>query len=477
MTPLMLRLPIWTLIFSGIFFGFTLPGGAPPAHAGDSEFRGPHGTVSQSFDSFIQPLKSTPNIQERFEADCELQLTHQAWSARATPWGWLRAPDAVGGDFKKARGYFELKEGWLEYSSDAWDLRAGNQILAWGAADFLNPTDSWNPRDFYDPFASTKLPLPVARLNVHPKDWGSSTLELDFTPFFRGDRLPVEFPESGVTGLSLDQSRWLIPAPTTVVDGGLTVPLHYLLAAPNYPAKWQGGARLMLNGIGNWDLAFSYFNGVEKQPRIAITKKGTASDPNLPVTATLNPSFHREQRVGVNAVGSLKPAKGELIGMRAEVAYVFRDNSRVTSLPADQRADLIKDDYIHSVLGFDHTLSKKFLDTVIYANLMYVHFQRIGHRETPTGEGVVSGLPNVNPWDDDLVLYVESRISSGWKIGASWLTSLQNGDHFLRPKIEKQFQNSLKLVLGADFFLGRDSGFYGQFRSNDRVTTQLAYFF
>jgi len=42
----------------------------------------------------------------------------------------------------------QIKEAYLHFRSGDWDYRLGRQIVAWGRADRLNPTDNLTPRDF-----------------------------------------------------------------------------------------------------------------------------------------------------------------------------------------------------------------------------------------------------------------------------------------------------------------------------------------
>ncbi len=187
------------------------------------------------------------------------------------PWAWVRTPDAIGGLEAKPRAYFELKEGWVDRVSALWDLRVGNQIITWGAADQINPTDQWNPRDMADPINSFKLPMPTAKFNLHPQEYDQLALEILATPFFRESKLPVVLPsDSTVKDVQRSESRWLMPLPTHVSLTDFSAPLYFKIAEPTYPATWQAAARLQIMRIEGWDFSTSYFNGVEKLPRTAI---------------------------------------------------------------------------------------------------------------------------------------------------------------------------------------------------------------
>ena len=47
----------------------------------------------------------------------------------------------------KARTGFELREAYLDHRGDHWGLRAGRQLVIWGAADGVRITDLVSPMD------------------------------------------------------------------------------------------------------------------------------------------------------------------------------------------------------------------------------------------------------------------------------------------------------------------------------------------
>ena len=447
---------------------------------GDSspwELATPSGKITENYDQYVQRIFGLQDYQQRLDAEVEETLTNSEFTLRATPWVWLRAPDDLGGNTSAARPYFELKEGWVERASPSWDLRAGNQIFAWGAADQINPTDVWNPRDLYDLFQSTKLPIAAMDLKVHPTGLENVNLDVIFTPFFRPSQLPVTIPDSGTSPVSLSDSRWLLPFPSTVLPaGGVAAPLEYQIASASYPATWQLGARLMFLRLGGWDFSVSGFDGVETVPRFAFARQGSTSNPALPITITLNPSFHRQQMYGFDGAGSISLGSMD-IGTRFEIAYYHRDNSLALSAPPAFQGDLLRDDDLWGVAGIDYTFQRKILGTILYFNLQYVYYQTVGSVEQTPGATVIQGLPDVQPWDRDLVFYLEDRIGSKLKLGGNVVGSFSNGDGFLAPMIQYGWTDNFKTTLSGMFFIGNASGFFGQFADDSRVTMNATYAF
>ena len=58
--------------------------------------------------------------------------------------GWVRNDES----FRASGGSAKLQEGYLKFSAGKADYRIGKQIIVWGRADRLNPTDNLTPRNF-----------------------------------------------------------------------------------------------------------------------------------------------------------------------------------------------------------------------------------------------------------------------------------------------------------------------------------------
>jgi hypothetical protein len=444
------------------------------------QFGKPAGRFNELFQVYGQRIEGLQDVQQRMDGELEFTLGNGTYGFKAVPWGWFRAPDAIGGQPQSIHFYGDFKEAWAERVGSWVDVRAGNQVFGWGTADQINPTDIWNPRDTYDLFFSPKLPIAAVDVKIHPPALDNWGLELIGTPFFRPSPLPINIPGSGVAGFSLDDSRWLLPFPTTVLAGGSTfvAPLQYQMAAATYPTSWQGGARLRVTSLGGWDFSASYANIVESLPRFAFASQGSTASPSLPVVVTMYPSYHREQMIGLDGAGSFTIADSE-IGTRFEGAYFIRDNSLVYQAPAALQPDLLRDDYLHVVAGLDYTFKRKILGTVLYLNLQYVYYQRFGNLEQTPGQYVISGLPDVLPWDRDIVFYWEDRVgqNSQLKFQGTLVASVEHGDGMVAPVLLYSWTDDFKTSLGAELFGGSSTGFFGQFGQNSRVNLSATYSF
>ena len=200
-------------------------------------------------------------------------------------------------------------------------------------------------------------------------------------------------------------------------------------------------------------------NGVESIPRFALARSADASDPNLPVNVTFLPSHHRFHMWGMDTEGSFS-IDDESIGARFEAALTFRDNDRAFDAAPQFQSDLSKDKNIFAVAGVDYTYPENILGTTLYGNLQLIYFQKIGpHESRDTGESVVQGLPQFEPFDRNSVLFLECRLSSNYKFTHTFLWSFKNHDFLITPAFEGVFEDNFTAKLSADFFGGERGRF------------------
>jgi hypothetical protein len=86
----------------------------------------------------------------------------------------------------------DLRDAYLGFYWPGFELRIGQQRVAWGRADFQSPNDVINARDLRDPFLTETelrhLPTPVIRASI---SGGPVTFEGVVSPFFVPDRYDV----------------------------------------------------------------------------------------------------------------------------------------------------------------------------------------------------------------------------------------------------------------------------------------------
>lgn len=198
------------------------------------------------------------------------------------------------------------------------DLRLGKQIIVWGRADILNPTNNITPNDM-----RVRSPIEDDRRigNVGARAFlrlGSLPMRLEgvWMPFFVPSELP---PVSLPSFVSFADPRY--PAPT--IRNGL------------------GAARLHLE-LPSFELSFSYLKGPAPLP--GLTRHGLefGMEPQVTVSRTA----YQQQVFGFD----FSTAIGDLVAIRGEAAYrrPFNYQDRIYNPHPD----------LQYALGLDRTFGK-----------------------------------------------------------------------------------------------------------------------
>jgi hypothetical protein len=226
----------------------------------------------------------------------------------------------------------ELREAWGSVTLWGTDLKVGRQIVVWGRADALNPTN-----------------------NITPKDELALSSEVDDTRL--GNELVQVKKKLGVATL---QGIW-IPCyrPDVLLLTGSVIPAGVTMADPRYPglgAKNGGyAARLDINA-SSADGSLSYWNGYATLPGFdyALGASGLS----------LIPAAYRMQAIG----GDISTAAGAY-GLRAEAAY---------KLPVDNYENKvwIPHPYGQLVAGVDRSIGDWSV-LLQYAGLYVYNFKKI----------------------------------------------------------------------------------------------------
>lgn len=97
-------------------------------------------------------------------------------------------------------------EMYMDYYSKWFDVRVGQQYLFWGRADWVNPTDVFNPWDYNNMSSDIedyRIPIPAVKVALYPA-WGH--LEVIYAPRLIPDKMPISFsPSVADASLNLGQ--------------------------------------------------------------------------------------------------------------------------------------------------------------------------------------------------------------------------------------------------------------------------------
>ena len=201
-----------------------------------------------------------------------------------------RAPHLSLWDRETARPAFAIRRLSLTYRRGRLTVELGKQLIRWGKADLLNPTDVFSPRDYLNVLDTDYLGVTAAHLTYGDQ---ANTVELVFTPRFTPSRIPL-----------LDQ-RWApIPPPLQLVDLGAQDP-----GGPQYGVRWNHIGRVL-------EYSASFFDGFNNLPILQAALLA-------PLTYGLQRVYPKTRTYGADAAVPLRWFTG-----KAEAAYFTSPDPR-----------------------------------------------------------------------------------------------------------------------------------------------------
>ena len=328
--------------------------------------------------------------------------------------GWVRNDDVTRSGNETSR----LREAYVDFSVGELDFRIGKQIIVWGRADELNPTDNLTPRDYTKLVPDSddqRFGTSGVKLTEHFHDLALSAIWL---PTFNSNVIPIA-PSPGVSYAS--QARQINQIA--------------------FKLDQTGGAI---------DWSVSYFNGLNLNPDTMI---GSISASGLNLVLKNN----RIRVLGADAATTL----GQY-GLRAEAAYTW------TSF-YDTMDPLVTKPSFYAVLGADRNFGGD-----VNLNVQY-YFRRVTGYQDPNG--IASPLLRSLAIPEAVITNQYERVEDGLtaRVAANWLNdtltgeftalySLTQHDYALRPKLIYAFNDQVKGTIGADVFRGAENTYFGHFR-------------
>jgi hypothetical protein len=360
-------------------------------------------------------LKAFPSLNERLDGKLEVRV----------------ANSAVG---KGAATRASVLEGYATVRFDKADLRLGKQIVPWGRADGVNPTDNLTPRDYTvllpfeddQRFGTTGVKLDIFISREH-------TLTFFVTPAFEPARAPL---------------------PSAAGKVERREPAHTL-------ANTHGGARLNKVGEG-FDWSVSYFRGFSLAPGVELVENEMA-------LTTLRLHYDR-----ITAVGADFARNYGRFGLRGEVALVDTADDRGSS-------PRIRNPHVHWIVGVDRTFFAN-----LNANLQFFERRVRKHRDPATwapAQRTTAMLNSLIDGQSDAITHgISFRVSNKWfndtlEAEVFAVHNLTRGDGLLRPLVTYAFNDRWKGTLGAEIYRGSSATQYGSLKANRGAFAELRYGF
>jgi hypothetical protein len=327
----------------------------------------------------------------------------------------------------------KLLEGYLTWHMGKVDARAGRQIVPWGRADGINPTDNLTPRDF-------KVLLPFEE----DQRFGLWALKFDYA-------LTQDYTFTAFT------TPWFEPAKVPGVRAATT---------ERRPESSFSNTEFAFkfNKTGDaFDWSLSYFHGYSPLPSAHLLAVGE-SVPHLEL---------RYDKIDV--IGADFARNFGRYGFRGELAYFFTSDH-------DGHDPFVKNPYLYFVLGGDRTFFEN-----LNINLQFVG-RWVNNYTDPAdiADAAIRQVAEVNAiaagQQDRLNYGLSSRIGKKWFNDTLEAEILVFADftHFssyVRPLVTYAFTDHFKGTIGADIYTGANQTVFGQLKRNQNVFVEMRYSF
>jgi hypothetical protein len=344
--------------------------------------------------------------------------------------GWT----ALRGPFEHGDATGELREAFVDVRLGRLDIRAGRQIIAWGRADGVNPTDNLSGEDLtllVSDDADRRLGTTTVRASYYA---GDVSLTGVWLPEFRGHEFALPATTPGVVFVRGDE-RW--------------------------PGD-QWAVRVEQTGRAV-DWSVSYFSGKDLAPDLGLAARDDA-------TAGILLSHHRVRVFGADMTGNLGR-----FGVRAEGAYVETEDMH----GADP---FVKNPFVFVVAGVDRTLGG-----LLNFNVQYLFRYVLDDPAMPSGGDDFATIVAAQ----QSILNSQTRRAqhgASFRIAYKWLHETLEAEcaavafagpsgMMLQPKAVYAVTDDWKAVVGAEIFRGETASFFGSLRRNSIGFVELRWSF
>jgi hypothetical protein len=327
----------------------------------------------------------------------------------------------------------DLREGYIEKSFGALDVKIGRQIIVWGRADKANPTDSFSSKD-------------LTMLVTDDEDQRLGQMATQLVYNFESIRLisiwqsewrPSIFPLQAVPGVSFEALR----------------PVN---------SQNQFGLKLDSSG-GEMDWSISYYDGFNRTPDLKVIEMGAGG-------IKLGLDYSPIQVYGADFAKTV----GQY-GIRAEAAFTKTQDS-------DGKNPLQQNASVFAVAGADRTLVENFNlnfqlmfksimdyqdpDSISDVNtrLLAENVARISNQKYKEQFGFTL-RPSYKLYNDTLELEV------------AYVAWHRSEDYLVRPKITYAFSDTIKGTVGGEFYNGPADTLLGQLKDTSSLFTELRWHF
>jgi len=343
--------------------------------------------------------------------------------------GYLVSEDVFGDRRDESR----LREGYVEGRKGNFDYRVGKQIIAWGRADRLNPTDNLTPRD-----------TTLLAADIDEDRFGSLAAKASWNFDAATSLTGIWIPDFRPTVIP-------IPARTGVV---------YQENVPDSSRQWA----LKLDQSGKAvDWSVSWFDGFDLSTDISPGPLTTAGQ-----VVTLD--HHRIRVLGADAATTRGSYRFALEG-----AYVRTEDPDGTN-------PFIKNPFFYGVFGVERDYQDNFTVIVQAFAREVMHYSDPESIADPVARAIAVQQAVINNQYDRTQQGLSLRIDKKWfnetlEAELAVITLLNREGYALRPRVIYMWSDSVKIIAAYDYFKGTDKTTYGLLERNKALYSELRWYF
>jgi len=345
------------------------------------------------------------------------------------------------------------REGYIDLFLDSWDFRIGNQVITWGRADGVKPTDQFGRRDIRDVIENRKEEIVAVKGDYYFGDW---TLECVWAPYFDENQMPYK-----------EENRWfLFPRRTTI--NGQTFNLNYHENKSRIPDgidSGQAGARLTTEYKG-WDFGLMYSYSYDRIPTY-IEHDLLSIDPQTSnAQIEFTPNYNR-----IHTFGGDWSTYFSKLGFRGEIAYTQTEGI------SNEQPEIDDPSYVVLTTGVDYKFTdiiKTWDMSIIFEYLVNVDISDKGLSDQDMR---TIGLRRLYRHEHALLFNAELKFTEFTKFNTRAVYDPKQDEYLFQPELTWSPLDGLTVLVGADFLDGETGSIFGFYDSNDRLRTSITYAF
>ncbi|MCF6247678.1 MAG: hypothetical protein L3J69_09985 [Desulfobacula sp.] len=337
--------------------------------------------------------------------------------------------DAVIGEFDT-----DLREAYLDYTTQSFDFRLGRQVITWGVGDFLFVNDVF-PKDWVSFFSGRPIEYLKVGVDAFRTRYSSTSVNIEFLviPYFEPDNIPTS-------------KRFYLFDPFSAVV-----------------SRYEDEPKTTFE---NTELALRFYRRIKEFDVSAYMYRGFFRTPGMRPDNLLSPNFITRFYPDLSVYG-LSAQGSALDGILSFEAGYYHSRQ-------DENGDdpFIPNSQIRYLIGYQRQIWEDFtLGVQYYAEIMedYSNYQST----------FPNGFPIQKKYRDTFTLYIEQLIMhQTLKFSLFAFYNPVDNDYLIQPKVFYKFLDNLSATLGANIFGGdKDTTSMGQFDKNDNVFVLVRYYF